>query len=172
MALATVHIAKLISKVMGNTMLHTSKLTSKFQATVPTPVRKALQLKAGDTVGFEVEGQEVKLRRATPLDMAFAEALEGTLGERSSLADEHAFKDLYGFSPFGDLIRSILVTSKFQISKHLAYCLAKSDMTAKCGSNHDQVANNKYSKSYRSKFERCDMFSKLTYYSKKEKNPY
>ena len=43
-------------------MLHTSKLTTKFQATVPTPVRKALQLKAGDVVGFEVEGNVKKSR--------------------------------------------------------------------------------------------------------------
>ena len=75
-------------------MLHTSKLTSKFQATVPTPVRKALQLKAGDVVGFEIEGSEVRLRRATPLDLVFTEALEGTLSEWSSERDDKAFKDL------------------------------------------------------------------------------
>jgi antitoxin PrlF len=75
-------------------MLITSKLTSKFQATVPTPVRKALQLKAGDLVGFEVEGSQVKLRHVTPLDIAFSQALEGTLGEWSSTADDKAFKDL------------------------------------------------------------------------------
>ena len=75
-------------------MLHTSKLTSKFQATVPTPVRKALQLKAGDLIGFEVEGDEVRLRRATPLDLAFAQALEGTLSEWSSNQDDEAFRDL------------------------------------------------------------------------------
>ncbi len=75
-------------------MLHTSKLTSKFQATVPTPVRKALQLKAGDLVGFEIENGEVKLRRTSPLDLAFAQALEGTLEEWSSAADDAAFKDL------------------------------------------------------------------------------
>ena len=75
-------------------MLHTSKLTSKFQATVPTPVRKALQLKAGDLIGFEVEGDEVRLRRATPLDLAFAQALEGTLSEWSSKQDDEAFRDL------------------------------------------------------------------------------
>ena len=75
-------------------MLHTSKLTSKFQATVPTPVRKALQLKAGDLIGFEVEGDEVRLRRATALDLAFAQALEGTLSEWSSKQDDEAFKDL------------------------------------------------------------------------------
>ena len=75
-------------------MLHTSKLTSKFQATVPTPVRKALQLRAGDMVGFELEGGEVRLRRATPLDLAFAEALEGTLAEWSDSEDDEAFKSL------------------------------------------------------------------------------
>ena len=75
-------------------MLQTSKLTSKFQTTVPTSVRKVLQLKAGDMVGFEIVGNEVKLRRATPLDMAFTQALEGTLPEWSSKADEQAFKDL------------------------------------------------------------------------------
>lgn len=75
-------------------MLQTSKLTTKFQTTVPTSVRRVLQLKAGDMVGFEIVGNEVKLRRATPLDLAFTQALEGTLTEWSSKADEQAFKDL------------------------------------------------------------------------------
>lgn len=75
-------------------MLATSKLTSKFQATVPLPVRKALHLKAGDIVGFEIEGDEVRLRRATPLDLAFTQALEGTLSEWSSKEDDKAFKGL------------------------------------------------------------------------------
>lgn len=75
-------------------MLHTSKLTSKFQATVPTPVRKALHLSAGDLIGFEVQGDQVVLRRATPLDLAFAQAMEGTLTEWSSAEDDQAFKSL------------------------------------------------------------------------------
>jgi len=75
-------------------MLQTSKLTSKFQTTVPTSVRKALHLKAGDMVGFEIEGNEVRLRRASPLDLAFMQALEGTLAEWSSTADDQAFKNL------------------------------------------------------------------------------
>lgn len=75
-------------------MLHTSKLTSKFQATVPTPVRKALQLNAGDLIGFEVDGDQVRVRRATPLDLAFAQALQGTLTEWSSARDDEAFKSL------------------------------------------------------------------------------
>ena len=75
-------------------MLQTAKLTSKFQTTVPLAVRKVLNLKAGDLVGFEVIGDEIKLRRATPLDVAFAQALSGTLTEWSSAADDLAFADL------------------------------------------------------------------------------
>jgi antitoxin PrlF len=75
-------------------MLHTVKLTSKFQTTVPLPVRKALHLVSGDLIGFQIEGDTVKLRRATPLDVAFNQALEGTLTEWSSDADNHAFKAL------------------------------------------------------------------------------
>ena len=75
-------------------MLKTSKLTRKFQITVPTPVRRALHLKAGDLVGFEIKGDEVRLLRASPLDVAFAQTLEGTLTEWSSAAEDAAFKDL------------------------------------------------------------------------------
>lgn len=75
-------------------MLHTSKVTAKFQTTVPPSVRKALHLKAGDFIGFEVNGSEVKLRRATPLVLAFNQALDGTLDEWHSAKDEQAFKDL------------------------------------------------------------------------------
>lgn len=57
-------------------------------------MRKSLQLKAGDLVGFEVDGHEVCLRRAAPLDIAFSQALEGTLTEWSGEADERAFKSL------------------------------------------------------------------------------
>lgn len=75
-------------------MLQTSKLTTKYQATVPTSVRKVLQLKAGDVLGFEINGDEVKLRRATPIDLAFTEALAATLPEWGSKEDDTAFKKL------------------------------------------------------------------------------
>ncbi|MEO6625063.1 MAG: AbrB/MazE/SpoVT family DNA-binding domain-containing protein [Burkholderiaceae bacterium] len=75
-------------------MLQTSKLTSKFQTTVPFGVRKALNLRAGDLVAFEVNGSEIRLKRATPLDVAFAQALTSTLDEWASAADDKAFKDL------------------------------------------------------------------------------
>lgn len=60
---------------------------------MPTSVRKALQLRAGDSVVFEISGNRVTLRRATPLDMAFNQALAGTLSEWNSPADDKAFQD-------------------------------------------------------------------------------
>jgi antitoxin PrlF len=72
----------------------TSKLTSKYQATIPEPVRKALHLRAGDAVAFDIENNEIRLRKAQSLDLAFAQALEGTLNEWESAADEEAYRDL------------------------------------------------------------------------------
>ena len=72
----------------------TSKLTKKYQATIPQPVREILHLEAGDAVAFEIDGDAVKLRKARPLDVAFAHSLEGTLSEWGSEADEDAYRDL------------------------------------------------------------------------------
>jgi AbrB family looped-hinge helix DNA binding protein len=72
----------------------TSKLTKKYQATIPEPVRRVLQLEAGDAVAFDIEGDDVHLRKARRVDLAFARSLEGTLSEWVSPADEEAYRDL------------------------------------------------------------------------------
>ena len=72
----------------------TSKLTRKYQATIPEPVRTRLQLKAGDSIAFDLDRDEVRLRKARRVDMAFAGALETTLEEWGSQADEDAYGDL------------------------------------------------------------------------------
>ncbi len=72
-----------------------SKLTSKFQTTVPERVRRTLGLKKGDFVAFEVKrGNVVTLRKATPVDLQFARALARTLSEWESDNDEAAYRDL------------------------------------------------------------------------------
>ena len=71
-----------------------SRLTKKYQATIPEPVRKLLGLHAGDALAFDVDGDEVKLRKARPVDLQFARALESTLSEWNSEADEEAYRDL------------------------------------------------------------------------------
>lgn len=71
-----------------------SKLTSKYQATVPLAVRRLLGLKKGDFLAFDISKREVKIRRATPADVAFLKSLEHTLSEWESPEDEAAYHDL------------------------------------------------------------------------------
>jgi len=73
----------------------TSKLTTKSQATIPVKIRNILDLNPGDSVAFEVgESQKVFIRKATPIDFEFANALDGTLSEWLSKNDEEAYCDL------------------------------------------------------------------------------
>lgn len=71
-----------------------SKVTSKYQATIPKEVREFLGVRQGDTVAYEIEGDEVKLRRASPLDLAYHGAVAATLTEWNSKADDDAYRDL------------------------------------------------------------------------------
>lgn len=71
-----------------------SKLTAKYQATVPEKVRKALGLKKGDLIAFDIKKETVILKKVSPLDVQFAKSLEGTLEEWNSENDEEAYRDL------------------------------------------------------------------------------
>lgn len=75
-------------------MTSVSRLTSKFQATIPLSVRTTLGLKQGDVLAFDIENGLVRLSRATPRDIAFAHAVEGTLCEWDSAADDEAYREL------------------------------------------------------------------------------
>lgn len=72
----------------------TSKLTGKYQATIPKSVREVLHLKAGDTIAFEIDKELIRLRKARPIDLEFARALEPILSEWSGEADEEGYRDL------------------------------------------------------------------------------
>ncbi len=71
-----------------------SKLTSKYQATIPEAVRRTLHLKAGDTIAFDIEDKEIRIRKANSIDAGFARAIQGTLSEWESVADEEAYREL------------------------------------------------------------------------------
>ncbi|MBM3886740.1 AbrB/MazE/SpoVT family DNA-binding domain-containing protein [Candidatus Dependentiae bacterium] len=72
-----------------------SKLTSKFQATIPQEIRLALNLEAGDRIIFAItDDNQVVIKKATPLDLVYLEALDSTLSEWSSANDEEDFRDL------------------------------------------------------------------------------
>lgn len=79
---------------MDQEKVSVSRLTSKYQATIPRQVRESLGLGAGDSVAFVIDGDRVWVRRAEPLDREFARALSGTLAEWLSPADEDAYREL------------------------------------------------------------------------------
>ena len=72
-----------------------SKLTSKYQTTIPAVVRDALLLEKGDSIVFEVgvDGRVV-LRKGVPLDVAFVDAVQSQLTEWDSAEDDEAYRDL------------------------------------------------------------------------------
>ena len=70
------------------------RLTSKYQATIPADVRRALRLKQGDVVQFEIDGDRVTLRRQQASDRAYLKGFESTLSEWGSAYDDEAYRDL------------------------------------------------------------------------------
>ena len=75
-------------------MQPTSRITSKGQTTIPREVRERLSLRAGDVIVYEVDQEEVRLRKQAPLDMAYLRAVQTTLSEWESPEDAAAFDDL------------------------------------------------------------------------------
>ena len=69
-----------------------SKLTTKYQATIPKEVRETLGLGKGDVVVFEIEdGRHVHVTTGTTMDLEYLRALKDTLAEWLSPEDEEAY---------------------------------------------------------------------------------
>ena len=71
-----------------------SRLTAKYQATIPQNVRKALKLNKGDAVLFRMEGEKVVLDKAKAFDKEWAKLAQSTLTEWNSADDDETFRDL------------------------------------------------------------------------------
>lgn len=72
-----------------------SRLTEKYQATVPAPIRKILKLHKGENIAFEIMDDEtIVVRKAGKVDLSWAKALEGSLSEWNSKFDDEAYEDL------------------------------------------------------------------------------
>ena len=65
-------------------------LTAKGQVTVP----KALGLRQGDQLSWELQDGAVRVKPVTPLDLTYLRGLEDGLQEWTSAADDEAFADL------------------------------------------------------------------------------
>lgn len=71
------------------------KITSKSQTTIPREIRDALGIGPGDLIAWEVKvGGMACVRRVEPLDVDYLRALDNTLSEWASEADEEAWRDL------------------------------------------------------------------------------
>jgi AbrB family looped-hinge helix DNA binding protein len=72
-----------------------SKVTSKYQATIPLAIREFLGVRAGDAVEYRIERDKVVLKRVSAPDLAWLMSVEKTLAaEWDSKADDEAFRDL------------------------------------------------------------------------------
>jgi AbrB family looped-hinge helix DNA binding protein len=72
-----------------------AKVTAKGQTTIPKEVREALGIGPGDLIVWELSsGKKAVVRRAQPWDLEYLRAVEGTLSEWTSPADEEAYRDL------------------------------------------------------------------------------
>ncbi|GAA6616398.1 AbrB/MazE/SpoVT family DNA-binding domain-containing protein [Scytonema sp. NUACC26] len=71
-----------------------SRVTKKYQATIPQAVREVLGISQGDCVAFEIIQGQVVLKKVQPFDWDYLDAVAGTLSEWASEADEEAYHDL------------------------------------------------------------------------------
>ncbi len=77
-----------------NVISKISKVTVKYQATIPQEVREFLGVRQGDAVEYRIEKGEVKLKRVTTPDTEYLKAVQKTLTEWDTKADDDAFRDL------------------------------------------------------------------------------
>ncbi|NQT29868.1 MAG: AbrB/MazE/SpoVT family DNA-binding domain-containing protein [Candidatus Saganbacteria bacterium] len=75
-------------------MQYISKLSTKGQVTIPANIRKAIGIKPGDLITYELQGKSIKLKMIEPFDAAYHTSVSETLEEWNSPEDEEAFSDL------------------------------------------------------------------------------
>lgn len=68
-----------------------SRVTKKYQATIPQAVREALGVTQGDCVTFEIQSGVV-LKKATQMDWDYLNAVAETMSKWTSAADEEAYR--------------------------------------------------------------------------------
>ena len=64
-----------------------SSVTTKGQATIPAEYRRAIGLRPGDLVAFELDGDRIVLRKAQGLDHAWNAAQSQVMSEWASEED-------------------------------------------------------------------------------------
>ena len=74
---------------------YSARLTSKYQATIPKEIRKHLELESGDEILYELlPDNTVLVRKTSPLDLNYLQALNSTMNEWESDEDEQAYENI------------------------------------------------------------------------------
>lgn len=71
-----------------------SKLTTKYQATVPKEVREFLGLSSGDGLQWEIEDGHVVVKKVSKMDLEWQRSIEMTMNEWNSPEDDEAYGSL------------------------------------------------------------------------------
>lgn len=71
-----------------------AKITARGQTTIPKGIREAANLKVGDLIAFEIEGDHLVVHRVTPGQDDYLRGLSKVLSEWVSPEDEEAWRDL------------------------------------------------------------------------------
>ena len=74
--------------------MQTSKVTQKFQTTIPVDIREFLDIHEGDRVKFKIQDEQVILQKIKPIDIEYLVALDNSLSEWSNEIDDEAYNDL------------------------------------------------------------------------------
>ncbi len=71
-----------------------AKISAKGQTTIPKAIREAANLKTGDLITFEIEGDHLLVRRISDGPEEYLRAVQSTMSEWNSAEDEEAWRDL------------------------------------------------------------------------------
>lgn len=71
-----------------------AKITARGQTTIPKSIREAANLREGDVIAFEIEGNHLVVHKVTPGRDAYLQGLSEALSEWASPEDEEAWRDL------------------------------------------------------------------------------
>ena len=69
-------------------IMSVSKLTEKYQLTIPRDIRNFLHVGYGDKIEFVIEDNKVIIKKPNPIDWEYLQSLQTTLNEWSSEEDD------------------------------------------------------------------------------------
>ncbi|NTU73799.1 AbrB/MazE/SpoVT family DNA-binding domain-containing protein [Candidatus Roizmanbacteria bacterium] len=71
-----------------------ARINAKGQITIPASIRKAANMNAGDTLGFEIKGEHVIVTKINSPADAYLKGIEEALDEWSSPEDDAAWNGI------------------------------------------------------------------------------